>query len=74
MEISNAQRAHDLAVALLTKITKENDDTNGLADQYIGLYAVLLRDLDKNYPNGVPEQTKDFPAELNQIIQKASVN
>lgn len=60
--ISNAQRAHDLATALVAKIffLEENTDISEEAMTYAGLYAHLLHKLDTQFPKGLPEKASDL--------------
>ena len=61
MSISNEQRAHDLAVSLIQSFTNENDEALNIVNNYLGLYATLLKDFDQKFPNGVPSSFVDFP-------------
>lgn len=51
--ISNEQRAHDIAVALVSK-----KDFNSAVDayrEYINLLLPILKEIDKDFPDGIAE-------------------
>ncbi|MDC0826913.1 hypothetical protein [Lactococcus petauri] len=59
--LSNAQRAHDLATSIIAKRTNEGDEMLDIWKHYLALYTIILRDFDYRYPKGLPENFSDFP-------------
>lgn len=52
--ISNEQRAHDMAVALMAKHNDGTDPVKAYQD-YINILLPILKEIDKDFPAGIAE-------------------
>lgn len=52
--ISNEQRAHDMAVALMAKHNDGSDPVKAYQD-YINILLPILKEIDKDFPSGIAE-------------------
>ena len=52
--ISNEQRAHDIAVALVAKKGNVNQPVEAYRE-YINILLPILKEIDKDFPNGIAE-------------------
>lgn len=58
--ISNEQRAHDIALALMAKNVKGNDPVAAY-QQYVNYLLPILKQIDKDFPLGILEHPDGDP-------------
>lgn len=58
--ISNEQRAHDIALALMAKNVKGNDPVAAY-QQYVNYLLPILKQIDKDFPLGILEHPDGNP-------------
>lgn len=67
--ISNEQRAHDIALALMAKNVKGNDPVAAY-QQYVNYLLPILKQIDKDFPLGILEHPDGDPKKNNKDQQK----
>ncbi len=63
--ISNEQRAHDIALALMAKNVKGNDPVAAY-QQYVNYLLPILKQIDKDFPLGILEHPDGDPKKGNK--------